>query len=442
LLLRLSGGGPGAKLARGAGIAFVVSAAGTLLVFANQIVLARVLGTEMYGRYVYAVTWIGVLALIANVGFNTATVRFVAEYRATKQWGLLRGFRRRSAQIVLLASLAAAAALALAVALLRRRIGDQLALVLWAGCFLLPAWSLLELDSATLRGFKRILAAQAPPQLVRPLLIAAGILALYFLRSQPLSAALAMAVNVGATILSLLLLQMLLRRSRVEREEVPLEVRMSEWRSVALPLLALAGFGILLRSTDTLMLGLLAGTTEAGLYAVASQAALFIPFMLTAVNRMAGPMIAEYHAAGNRHRLQRILQVGAWAATVFAAGAAALVILGGKWLLALFGPEFTVSYVPMLILVGGQVLNCFAGSVGYLLIMTGYQSPATFYFGIATVANIVLNLLLIPPLGAIGASLATAASIALLNGSTLVFAVRRLGLNPTVFPITGRGGAI
>jgi O-antigen/teichoic acid export membrane protein len=440
-VVQLSGRGPGAKLARRTATAFAVSAAGTLIVFANQILLARVLGAEGYGRYVYAVIWIGLLALIANVGFNTAAVRFVAEYRATEQWGLLRGFQRRSAQIVLLASLAVAAALALAVALLRRRIGDQLALVFWAGCFLLPAWSLLELNSATLRGFKRILAAQGPPQLVRPLLIAAGILALYFLHSNRMSAALAMAVNIGATILALSLVQVLLRWSRVARVTVPPEVRMREWRIVALPLLALAGFGILLRSTDTLMLGFFVGTTEAGLYAVASQAALFIPFMLTAVNRIAGPMIAEYHAAGDRRRLQSTLQVSAWAATVFAAGASIVLILGGKSLLAVFGPEFTVSYVPMLILVGGQVLNCLAGSVGYLLIMTGYQSQATFFFGIGTGANIVLNVLLIPPLGAIGASLATAAGLAVWNGSTLVFAVRRLGLNPTILPLRSRGGA-
>lgn len=433
-LVQLSGGGPAARLARGAGTAFAVSAAGTLIVFANQVLLARVLGADAYGRYIYAVTWVGLLVILSNAGLGSAAVRFVSEYSATNRFGLLRGFLRRSGQVVLLLSLLTATILAVIVAVLRPRIGDELARVFWVSCVLVPAWSLLEVRSASLRGLKRILAAQGPSQLLRPLLFAAGVLGLYFLGSAEVSAPIAMAANIGATVVSLSLVNATLHRV-ADEDAAPVE-RPREWFAVALPLYLMAGFGLVLRSTDTLMLGFLRGTTEAGIYAVGSRAAAFVPFMLVAVRTMAGPMIAEYYALGDRRRLQRTLTVGAWAAFVFATGVSVALIIAGRQLLAVFGADFTEAYAPMLILAVGQTLNCFVGSVGGLLTMTGHQSYAALVLGVSAAANITLNALLIPGLGMRGAAIATAASMALWNAAMLAVALRKLRLNPTILPLT------
>ncbi len=433
-LVQLSGGGPAARLARGAGTAFAASAAGTLIVFANQALLARVLGADAYGRYIYAVTWVGLLVILSNAGLGSAAVRFVSEYSSTNRFGLLRGFLRRSAQVVLLLSLLTAAILAVVVAVLRPQIGDELARVFWVSCLLVPAWSLLELRSASLRGFKRILAAHGSSQVLRPLLFAAGVLGLYFLNSEGVTAPIAMAANIGATVLTLSLVNATLHRVAGE-DAAPID-RPREWFAVSLPLLLMAGFGLVLRSTDTLMLGFLRGTTEAGIYAIASRAAAIVPFMLAAVGTMAGPMIAEYYALGDRRRLQRTLTVGAWAAFVFAASVSVALIIAGRQLLAVFGAEFTEAYAPMLILAAGQTVNCLAGSVGGLLTLTGHQSHAARILGGSAAANITLNALLIPAFGTRGAAIATAASTVSWNAAMLAVALRKLRLNPTILPLT------
>jgi O-antigen/teichoic acid export membrane protein len=437
-VVQLAGGGPGAKLARGTATAFTVSAAGTLIVFANQILLARVLGADAYGQYVYALTWVGLLVILSNAGFNTAAVRFVAKYRAAGQWGLLRGFQQRSVLIVFGVSTAVAVVSALLVLILRPRLGYDLAVVFWAACLLLPLWSMLEVYSAQLRGFKRILAARGPAQVLRPLLFAGGILGLHFMWSEGVGAPLAVLANITATIVSLGLTQLLLLGSlRPGADAIP-EARPKEWLAVSLPLLLMSGLGIILRSTDTLMVGYFKGTTEAGVYAVASRAALLVPFMLTAVNTMAGPMISEYHAAGERRRLQRTLKVGAWAAFVFAIFVSAVLIGAGQPVLSVFGEEFMAGYAPMLILVGGQIFNCSTGSVGHLLTMTGYQNQAAAILGVAAAANIALNALLVPSFGALGAALATSASLVLWNAGMLAVVLRRLRLNPTILPVGAR----
>ena len=104
----------------------------------------------------------------------------------------------------------------------------------------------------------------------------------------------------------------------------------------------------------------------------------------------------------------------------------------GKYALWLFGDAFLLSYQPMLVLLVGQIVNVACGSVGFLMMMTGNENRATLVYGVGTVLNILLNLLLIPLLGIIGAALATAMSVAFLNAALLLETRRRLGVNASI----------
>ena len=67
--------------------------------------------------------------------------------------------------------------------------------------------------------------------------------------------------------------------------------------------------------------------------------------------------------------------------------------------------------------------------------MTGHQNRAAVHFGSAAALNIGLNVLLVPPFGAMGAAVATAVSMVAWNLAMLTFVVRRLRLNSTVLPL-------
>ena len=108
-------------------------------------------------------------------------------------------------------------------------------------------------------------------------------------------------------------------------------------------------------------------------------------------------------------------------------------VVFGKMLLGLFGAEFTTGYVVLLILLAGQVINAMAGSVGYLMTMTGYQNQAAWIIGMSTLVNVGLNAVLIPKLGIVGAAIATATTTVLWNILMLTFVWRKLNINPTVF---------
>jgi len=105
-----------------------------------------------------------------------------------------------------------------------------------------------------------------------------------------------------------------------------------------------------------------------------------------------------------------------------------------------FGPEYDASYGPLLILIAGQAVNSAAGSVGFLLNMTGHERDTAAGMGVAVALNLALNLALIPSWGILGAATATAFSMAVWNGLLWWRVWRKLGINSLAFPIPGVTG--
>ena len=109
-----------------------------------------------------------------------------------------------------------------------------------------------------------------------------------------------------------------------------------------------------------------------------------------------------------------------------------IMVVFGKHVLALFGPDFTSAYWPLIILVGAQTLNSLAGSVGLIMVMTGHQRNASLIVLVSLLMNVVLSVLLIPEHGITGAALAMGLSYLSLNIMMLIYVFKKLRLNPSI----------
>ena len=87
----------------------------------------------------------------------------------------------------------------------------------------------------------------------------------------------------------------------------------------------------------------------------------------------------------------------------------------------------------MVILIAGHLVNALAGSVGFLMTMTGHEREAAYNIGVSVTVKLSLNAALIPPFGIEGAATATAFTTVLWNISVFVFVNQRLGINSTAF---------
>ena len=118
--------------------------------------------------------------------------------------------------------------------------------------------------------------------------------------------------------------------------------------------------------------------------------------------------------------------------------AAVLTLAGGLVLGWVFGDEFSSAHLPLAVLAFGQLINAGLGAVGFLLTMTGHERETARVLWQTTALNVAMNLVLIPLYGALGAAVASTASLAIWNLVLARLVWRHLGLNATAFPIQGR----
>jgi O-antigen/teichoic acid export membrane protein len=129
-------------------------------------------------------------------------------------------------------------------------------------------------------------------------------------------------------------------------------------------------------------------------------------------------------AAGEQHKLRAFLVTcRKWMFGLSLAGALVVLALG-KPILWLFGESFVSGYPVMVALAAGLLIRSLAGPLQGLLVVAGQQNLAAVALGVATLANVVLNLLLIPRYGLLGAGVATAMAFAI--ESLLLFLLSRM----------------
>lgn len=419
-----------AVLVRGASGTFVLKIFAAGLGFLASLLLARLLGAAGYGAYAYAQSWLTLLAVLATLGLDTLLVRNIAAYRARSDWSLMSGLLRQANRTVLATSIGLALLAATVAWFLRGHLEPQMLPAFLVAMCSLPLVALIYLRQAAMRGLQRVVVGQLPETLIRPLLLIALIGCVYLSLGDDPGAAWAMGLNVAATAVAFLIGARLLRKAlpQAATQAYP-DYKRREWMRSALPLLILTGMGVTNAQVSTILLGTMQNAEVAGVYAVVTQAAGLITFILGAANVVMAPAIATMYAAGDTERLQRMVTKSARLVLLFSLPLALCLMLFGYWLLSFFGEEFVRGSTALAVLSLGYLANAATGSVGTLLTMTGYARDAAVVVGVSVVLNIVLNVFLIPGWGLEGAAAATATSMIVWNLLLAILAYRRLGIH-------------
>jgi O-antigen/teichoic acid export membrane protein len=397
-------------LARGAIWSIAINVGGAVTAFVVQLLLTRSLGHVEFGRYAYAMAWMNAALLVAKLELDTTALRFVGVYSGKKEWSLLRGFLKRSDQIVRIASLAAAAVGAALVWFLTEGGANPAATSFWAASVLLPVTAITQFKASCLQGFKRIQAAQAPSLVLRPLLFGIGLAVATYGFGVTLHAGGAIMLNFLAALPPLLLTAKFLHDVvAVEAPPVHATYATRSWLHTGSQLLLIAFAQLILGTqADVLIVGTLLGTTDAGLYSVASQLAVLISFGVTAIVFVAVPMVSDFHATGRRADLQHLATLVQRASVIVSLPVAALLVFKGRTVLGWFGTGFVAAYPVLVVLCIANFIASLVGILaGFMLTLTGHQRHAAVIIVGSAVVNLALSLTLTRAFGAVGTATAT-----------------------------------
>ncbi|MEX2446313.1 MAG: oligosaccharide flippase family protein [Dehalococcoidia bacterium] len=434
LYRQVSGHGTISVLLRGAAVAFTIGVLTRFISFPVNVVLARAMGVAEFGIFGYVATWAYLLGLVALLGFDSALKRFVAVYHATGETGLLRGVLRRAYEVTLAAAVVVIAGLVVTILVFGDQMGRSLTLTLLVAAAALPLEVMHSLQTASLVAMKKVASSQTLSNLMPSVLVGLAAGVLYFARDEPVRAYEVYLLGALATGCLLLVGRRFVRSALPEAARAARPVyRTREWVRVSLPMLLVDGIREVMNRSDVILIGLLVGTTPAGIYIVALNLARFTSYGLQATTTASLPLIAELHATGNRRDLQRMFATACWAATATSTALAIAIVAARGPLLGLFGEEFAAGSTVMAILIGGRVLDAWSGPNGSLLNMTGNQDVYAAILGITAVVNVALTYPAVLQWGIEGAAVVTGLSLALKNVAVWVVVKRRMGLNASIF---------
>lgn len=411
--------------------------AALLLVMASSVALARSLGPAEYGVYAYMFAIVSLLAMPAQVGLPTLIVRETAKAYALEDWPGLKGLWRWGSSFVVASSLVILLVGLVFAWFLRDAVEEQYLSTYLIGLLLVPVLALSSVRCAALRGLRMIIRGQLPESIIRPLFLTLLVLFLP-LMGLDFTAVNAMLMHLFAATCAFAVGAVLLWQARprgllVAQSEVK---NTKAWLRSIVPLGLIAAMQTLSHQTDIVMLGIFREDSEVGIYKVVVSGTGLILFGLQIVNMVISPRLASHYAQNELLRLQQIVTFGVTFSMAIALPVTAVLILWGEEILGfVFGAEYVSGYSTLVILAVGQTLNAMFGSVGLLLNMSGHERYSAIWLGVSTLANILLNIILIPHFGMVGAAFATLISICIWNIAFWRVAMKKVGVDASFLSI-------
>ena len=181
------------------------------------------------------------------------------------------------------------------------------------------------------------------------------------------------------------------------------------------------------KRTDVLMMGALATSSATAGYVVASKVAMLLLVGHQLMNLILTPRVGRFLDQEKKEAIQQEYHQSRVVGLSFAMGGACALAIAGPWVLSLFG-DYAEALPVILILTATYIIQVSFGMCGGYLNIAGYANWTLATTGMVLVLNIVLNIVLIPVVGASGAALAMLVSISMTNAFTAYLVLRLDGV--------------
>jgi len=403
----------------------LVSAAVTLLIgFLLRIFLARWLGAADLGLYSMVITIQGIAIFVASLGIPLSLIKYVAEYKDDRD----RLFQTISAAFIssIIFGLVIGVLLyALSGTLAGAFDMPELAHLLRILAFVFPFASILETLLGLFNGLRQM-RTYAYLIILRSFLTILFIVALVWLGFGVEGAALGLVLSVvGGCIFGLYFSRKLLHLSLHGLFQGA--KRLVSFGSQVFTADAL---GLILQYTDIILIGYFLAAKDVGYYSVAISLSGFLLLIPMAIQRITYPATSEYWSKNNRDALRGMIDKSMkYSACILLPLGLGVGFFAEELVTGIFGQEFVYAALPLCVLLiarvirGGTIIPIGASFSG-----VGRPDIALKLSAISAGTNIGLNILLIPPLGILGAAIATTVSLLLGTVIFLVFMPRILGV--------------
>lgn len=395
---------------------FVIRITYTLVGFINSVLLARLLGADSYGVYVFVLSIVALLSVPTQFGLPILMVKEFAALQATKKWGQMRGLALRSHQFVAILATLTCGCAAIWLGMKPNYFSPEKQQALWLGLLLVPILSFGALRDAMLRGLRHVILGQLAESIFRPVLLMLGLLVALSLTTTQ-SAASVLVLYCACSLLAFVAGWAIFRGFRPETLATATpKFDNAIWLAASIPIALTAGMQVLNAQLSILFLGFYGSDEDVAYFRVAALGAGFVAIFLQVSHSVVSSYFSRLYAQKNIKGIQALLDQANRIIVIATVPLVIAIIALGPWLLTNFyGHAFGTAYTALLLLTAGQAVNALLGTASLLLNMTGHQNELVKAMSLALPTNIILHFLLLPNFGVLGAAFASMLAMMVFN---------------------------
>ena len=380
-----------------------------ILAFVYFALLARFLGADNIGKYVFALSFTTIFSIFIDLGLNSVLTREIAKYK-----GKARDYINNVIGIKIILAVITYALTVFFVNILNYP-QEAKQLVYLAG-IIVTLESFTLSFYAVLRGFQKIKFEGVGTILYQLVVISLG----YVFIKLELSIIYFIGVILLASLTNLIFsIYLLFIREKIKIKPTWNKSTIKTLLIIAIPF-AIAGiFSRVYSYIDQIMLSKLAGDTALGIYSVAYKLTFALQFIPAAFGASIFPAFANFYAHSRERLVQTFDTAFAYLIILVFPISLGTISLAREIILKIYGVEYIESIVPLQILIIALIFIFINYPLGALLNACDHQKINTRNIGIAMLVNIVANIILIPRFSFVGASFAVLISYIVLVGVNL-----------------------
>jgi len=406
------------KVAQSAIIIFIGSVINLFLGFLGRIIFVKFTTQNEYGIYSLAFTLMSILITISTLGLYDGTTRYIAKFRTENQSKYIQDTVISSIVIALISSVLISAIAYVGSDYIATKIynSPELSSVFKILLTAIPLSVLISIFISISRGFGDSKIRVYLNETLRPVTYLLFLAAAVLLRPSFLNMVYVYIISISTTFLAFLFYFIKKPPFKLKWNKLRINHVTKELLVYSMPLLAVDILLTVMTWTDTLMLGYFKTPEIVGMYNAAFTVASLLSVVINSVGYIYVPIISQLHSKNQIKEIGIINATSTKWSLMFTFPIFALFFLYPDFLLNFFyDSRYVESSTVLQILVLGFITNAYFGLNYHTLISTGKSNFLMNCSLIGSILNIIMNLILIPPFGMVGAAIASASSFALIE---------------------------
>lgn len=430
------------KIAKGSTIVFTGTIISMFLGFLGRIILIRFTSQSEYGVYSLALAVMAIFVTFSTLGLSQGPPRYIAYFKGNGSNEKITSVISSSIWIALISSISFFAISFFASNFIAINIFNlpELSIVLKIFSITIPATVFINIFIAIFRGFNRINVKVYFNDIMRPALYIVLLVVVISLGQSFIGMIYAHVLSIIATFLLFITYGLMKYRDKLKLSEIINNSFTKELLLFSIPLLAVDALIMLMTWTDTLMLGYFKTPEDVGLYNAAMPLAHLITVFIGSLGFLYVPIASQLYAKNQMKEFKRSYVISTkWAFIGTVPLFFILLLFPDVVLNMLFGSRYLGASFTLQVLVLGYIFNSYFGLNYYALITTGKSNFIMQCSLISAIMNVVLNIVLIPSLGILGAAIASALSFAVVELLMTAKLYTTFGIHPftkTYFRLT------